>query len=165
MLSTLISRELLDNLMTFRFVVVFLIMLLLVVANTSVLIKDYDRRLASYDAAVKSNHDQLLGRRTYSSVSWDVVRPPNLLSIFNAGLDKRLSNEIFVFHGLVPTLYDGQKHGSTNPLLNLFSSIDIVFIFEVVLSLMSLIFAYDALAGERERGYITACPNTSGESW
>ena len=152
MLTTLIRRELLDNLMTFRFVVVFIIMLLLVVVNTSVLIKDYDRRLASYNSAVKSNHDRLLERRTYSSGSFDVVRPPNLLSIFNAGLDKRLSNEIFVFNGLVPTLWDGQLHGSTNPLLNLFSSIDIVFIFEVVLSLMSLIFAYDALAGERERG-------------
>ena len=152
MLTTLIRRELLDNLMTFRFVVVFIITLLLVVANTSVLIKDYDRRLASYNSAVKSNQEQLLGRRTYSSGSWDVVRPPNLLSIFNAGLDKRLSNEIFVFNGLVPTLWDGQKHGSTNPFLNLFSSIDIVFIFEVVLSLMALIFAYDALAGERERG-------------
>ncbi len=152
MLSTLIRRELLDNLMTFRFIVVFIIMLLLVVANTSVLIKDYDRRLASYNSAVKSNHDRLLESRTYSSGSFAVVRPPNLLSIFNAGLDKRLSNEIFVSYGFVPTLYDGQKHGSTNPLLNLFSSIDIVFIFEVVLSLMSLIFAYDALAGERERG-------------
>ena len=43
-------------------------------------------------------------------------------------------------------------HGSANPLLNLLSSIALGFIFEVVLSLMALIFAYDALAGERERG-------------
>ncbi len=152
MLTTLIRRELLDNLMTFRFAAAVFIMLLLVVANTIVLIKDYDRRLASYNAAVKSNHDQVLERKTYSGVSWDVVRPPNLLSIFNVGLDKRLNNEVFVFYSYVPTLWDGQKHGSTNPFLNLFSSIDIVFIFEVVLSLMALIFAYDALAGERERG-------------
>ncbi len=154
MLSTLIRRELLDNLMTFRFIATVVIMLLLVVANTFVLINDYDRRLEAYNAAVNSNHERLQERTTYSSVSisWDVVRPPNLLSIFNVGLDKRLSNEIFVFYGFVPTLWDGQVHGSTNPLLNLFSSIDIVFIFEVVLSLMALIFAYDALAGERERG-------------
>ena len=152
MLSTLISRELLDNLMTFRFVATFIIMLLLVVTNTSVLINDYDRRLASYNAAVKSNHERMRERTTYSSASLEVVRPPNPMSIFNVGLDKRLSNEIFGIYGLVPTLWDGQKHGSTNPLLNLFTSIDIVFIFEVILSLMSLIFAYDALAGERERG-------------
>ncbi len=152
MLSTLIRRELLDNLMTFRFIATVVIMLLLVVANTFVLINDYDRRLASYNAAVNSNHERLQERTTYSSGSFAVVRPPNLLSIFNVGLDKRLSNEIFVGYSFVPTLWDGQLHGSTNPLLNIFSSIDIVFIFEVVLSLMSLIFAYDALAGERERG-------------
>ena len=149
-LTTLIRRELLDNLMTFRFVVVFIIMLLLVVANTSVLIKDYDRRLASSNSAVKANRNQL--RSTYSNSTWDVVRPPNLLSIFNAGLDKRLSNELHLSYYYVPTIWDGRIHGSTNPFLQLFSSIDIVFIFEVVLSLMSLIFAYDALAGERERG-------------
>ena len=149
-LTTLIRRELLDNLMTFRFVVVFIIMLLLVVANTSVLIKDYDRRLVSSNSAVKANRNQL--RSTYSNSTWDVVRPPNLLSIFNAGLDKRLSNELHLSYYYVPTIWDGRIHGSTNPFLQLFSSIDIVFIFEVVLSLMSLIFAYDALAGERERG-------------
>ena len=152
MLTTLIRRELLDNLMTFRFAAAVFIMLLLVVANTIVLIKDYDRRLASYNAAVKSNHETMLERKTYSGVSWDVIRPPNLLSIFNVGLDKRLNNEVFVYYSYVPTLWDGQKHGSTNPFLNLFSSIDIVFIFQVVLSLMALIFPYDALAGERERG-------------
>ena len=36
--------------------------------------------------------------------------------------------------------------------MNIFTSMDIVFIFEVVLSLLALIFAYDALAGEHERG-------------
>ena len=42
MLTTLIRRELLDNLMTFRFAAAVLIMLLLVVATTTVLIKDYE---------------------------------------------------------------------------------------------------------------------------
>ena len=46
MLLTLIRRELLDNLMTFRFAAAVFIMLLLVVANTAVLIEDYERRLA-----------------------------------------------------------------------------------------------------------------------
>ena len=55
-------------------------------------------------------------------------------------------------YGFVPTLWDARMRGTTNPLLNLFSAIDIVFIFEVVLSLMALIFAYDAISGERERG-------------
>ena len=52
----------------------------------------------------------------------------------------------------MPTLWDAGKHGSNNPFLNLFSSIDLVFIFQGILSLLALVFAYDTLAGERERG-------------
>lgn len=151
-MMTLIRRELLDNLMTFRFAAAVFIMLLLVVANTAVLIKDYERRLAAYNTALKAHHQQLRERKTYSAGLLNITRPPNPLSIFNVGLDKRLGSEIWISHSFVPTLWDAKIHGMTNPLLNLFSSIDIVFIFEVVLSLMALIFAYDALAGERERG-------------
>ena len=152
MLITLIRRELLDNLMTFRFAAVMFITLLLMVANTAVLIKDYDRRLASYNTALKTHRQQLRETKTYSAGVIVVDRPPNPLSIFNVGLDKRLGNEIWIYHALVPSLWDARMSGSDNPFLNIFNSIDIVFIFEVVLSLMALIFAYDALAGERERG-------------
>ena len=152
MLTTLIRRELLDNLMTFRFAVAVLIMLLLVVANTAVLIKDYERRLEAYNTALKTEDRRLQELKTYSGGRLNVARPPNPLSIFNVGLDKRLGNEISISHGFVPTLWDTGTYKLTNPLLNLFTSIDIVFIFEVVLSLIALIFAYDAITGERERG-------------
>ena len=49
MFLILIWRELLSNLMTFRFSVAMVVTLLLVVANTVVLIADYERRLTSYN--------------------------------------------------------------------------------------------------------------------
>ena len=151
MLTTLIRRELLDNLMTFRFAAAILITLLLVVANTVVLIKDYERRLADYNTAVKTHQQQLQEKKTYSAGELYVDRPPNPLSLFNVGLDKQLGNQVEIYYGFVPTLWDAKMHGSDNPIMNIFSSIDIVFIFEVVLSLLALIFAYDTLVGERER--------------
>ena len=152
MLTTLIRRELLDNLMTFRFAAVVLIMLLLVVANTIVLIKDYEQRLRDYNTALKTQQQQLRETITYSSGELKVDRPPSPLSIFNVGFDKRLGNEVTVSHRYVPTLWDAGKHGSTNSFMGMFASIDVVFIFEAILSLLALIFAYDALAGEYERG-------------
>ena len=152
MLTTLIRRELLDNLMTFRFAAAVLIMLLLVVATTTVLIRDYERRLVSYDTAVKKHRQEMLENTTYSAARLTIDRPPNPLSIFNVGLDKRLGNTLSVSYFFVPTLWDAGKHGSDNPFLNLFSSIDLVFIFQGILSLLALVFAYDTLAGERERG-------------
>ena len=152
MLTTLIRRELLDNLMTFRFAAAVLIMLLLGVANTVVLIKDYEQRLADYNTALKTHRQQLQEDITYSSGELKIDRPPNPLSIFNVGFDKRLGNKVIVSHRYVPTLWDADKHGSTNSFMGMFAAIDVVFIFEAILSLLALIFAYDALAGEYERG-------------
>ena len=154
MFLTLVWRELLSNLMTFRFVVAMIVTLLLVVANTVVLIADYERRLASYNTAVQQHAQQISEAETYSEVEGKirVDRPPNPLSIFNAGLDRRLGNSIHVRHTLVPTLWDTQSHSSDNPFLNLFSNVDLVLIFQVILSLLALLFAHDAIAGEREAG-------------
>ena len=154
MLLTLIRRELLDNLMTFRFAAAVFITLLLVVATTAVLIQDYERRLESYNTSVETHRQRLRKWQTYSPgmERLYVDRPPNPLSLFNVGLDKRLGNKIRVSHGFVPSLWDATMDSSDNSFLNIFSSIDIVFIFQIVLSLLALIFAYDALAGERERG-------------
>ena len=154
MLKTLIRRELLDNLMIFRFAAAVFITLLLVVANTIVLLKDYEQRLTAYNKAAQESHQELREEKTYSGYSGTLVvhRPPNPLSIFNLGLDKQVGNKIEVYHAFVPTIWDAEKHGADNPFLNLFTSIDIVLVFQGVLSLLALIFAYDALAGERERG-------------
>ena len=155
MFLILIRRELLANLMTFRFLVAMVVTLSLVVANTVVLIADYERRLTSYDTAVKEHRQRFLRRtRTYSEIDGEirVDRPPNPLSIFNAGLDRRIGNSITVRHTLVPTLWDTRSHSADNPFLNLFSNVDLVLIFQVILSLLALLFAHDAIAGERETG-------------
>lgn len=149
---TLIRRELLDNLMTFRFAIAVFIMLLLVVANTVVLINDYEGRLASHNDSVNMHKRQLQETGTYSAGEVRVDRPPNPLSILNIGFDKQLGNEVRITHQFVPSLWDAGTHGSSNPFMDMFASMDIVFIFEVILSLLALIFAYDALAGEYENG-------------
>ena len=154
MLTTLIRRELLDNLMTFRFAAAVFIMLLLIVANTAVLIQDHKRRLVGHNTAVEMHQRQLQEKKTYSAGMDKLLvdRPPNPLSILSSGFDKRLGNEVLASYGFVPTLWDAGMHGSDNPFMDMFASMDIVFILEVVLSLLALIFAYDALAGEYENG-------------
>jgi len=136
MLTTLIRRELLDNLMTFRFAAAVLIML---VTNTAVLIKHYEQRLADYNDAVKRHQQQLQAKKTYSTGDVSIARPPNPLSIFNAGFDKRLGSLVSVSYRSVPSLWDAYIRESDNPFMDMFASMDIVLIFEVILSLLALI--------------------------
>ena len=77
MLTTLIRRELLDNLMTFRFAAAVFIMLLLVVANTIVLITDHEQRLASHNVAVKMHQRQLQEKKTYSAGTEKIICRPD----------------------------------------------------------------------------------------
>ncbi len=152
MLTTLIRQELLNNLMTFRFAAAVFIMLLLIVTNTIVLLQDYEQRLVGYNAAVKTYQQVLRTSKTYSADELVAYRPPNPLSLFNVGLDKRIGNQVWITPNFVPSLWDARTHGGDNPFLNVFTSIDLVFIFEVVMSLIALTFSYDAIAGEREQG-------------
>ena len=150
MFLILFRRELLANLMTLRFFVVVVTCLVLVIVSTLVLLQDYQHRLGAYNTAASTHREDITDSMTYSQLRLYVDRPPNPLSIFNRGLDKRLGNTIHVHHQYVPTLLDAKHHGMDNPFLDLFSGMDLVFIFQVVLSLLALLFAYDAIAGERE---------------
>ncbi|MDE0689541.1 MAG: ABC transporter permease subunit [Candidatus Poribacteria bacterium] len=152
MFLVLLRREILAHLITFRFAVTVITCLLLVVITTLIRIDDYEQRLAGYNTARNANREELLSTRTYSFLMPRVDRPPNPLSIFNAGMDNRLGNTLRIYYTNVPVLWDAHTHSSGNIFLDHFYRIDLIFIFQFVLSLLALLFAYDAIAGERETG-------------
>ena len=152
MFLVLLRREILAHLITFRFAVTVIVCLLLVVITTLIRIDDYEKRLAGYNTARNANREELLSTRTYSFLMPKVDRPPNPLSIFNAGMDNRLGNTLRIYYTNVPVLWDAQVHSSGNLFIDYFYRIDLIFIFQFVLSLLALLFAYDAIAGERETG-------------
>ncbi len=152
MLRTLIRQEFLTHLMSARFFAAVIITLLLVVANAVVLLEDYERRLMKYSQQENAHRQKVQEAKTYSMLKLSVERPPNPLSLFSAGLDKRLGTTFEIYYGSVPIISDGSARSLDNTFLNLFSKIDLVLIFQVVLSLMALLFAYDAIAGDWESG-------------
>ena len=152
MLRTLIRQELLSHLMSARFFAAVAITLLLVVANAVVLLEDYERRLMKYSQQANAHRQKVQEAKTYSTLKLSIERPPNSLSLFSAGLDKRLGSTFEIYHGSVPMISDASARSLDNAFLNLFSKIDLVLIFQVVLSLIALLFAYDAVAGDWENG-------------
>ena len=152
MFWVLLRREILAHLITFRFAITVITCLLLVATTMFIRINDYEQRLASYNAASDAHRDELLATRTYSFLMPKIDRPPNPLSIFNAGMDSRLGNTLRIYYTHVPVLWDAHSHSSGNLFIDHFYRIDLVFVFQFVLSLLALLFAYDAIAGERESG-------------
>lgn len=166
MLKTLIRQELLVNLMDARFSVTLIITLLLVFANTVVFLDAYERRIATHRLQETIHQERIVEEGvTYSMLDLRVERPPNPLSLFSAGLDTRLGTTISIDIGHVPLFLDLSGHNTPNPFLNLFSQLDLVTIFQVVLSLIALLFAYNAIAGDLETGtlrLVTSHPISRG---
>ena len=104
MFWVLLKREILAHLITFRFAITVITCLLLVATTLFIKIEDYEQRLASYNTARDTHRDELLSTRTYSFLMPKVDRPPNPLSIFNAGMDNRLSNTLRIYYTNVPVL-------------------------------------------------------------
>ena len=154
MLWTLIRHELLANIMTFRFLVTVIACMSLVLAGSIVLRDNYERRLASYNEGFQRHQEGNFGGKTYSSFMPHLDRAPNPLSLFNQGLDKRSKNSLQIKIGEVPFLWGNvsRNTGFSNPFRYLLADIDLVSVFQILLSLLALVFAYDAIAGDRENG-------------
>lgn len=154
MLWTIIQREFMSYVLTFRFIIGFILCFLLMTLNAFVLTRNYEEQLDSYQTAVQEHTDEIKNIEVYSELSLrhrpKVDKKPRLLSIFNQGVSGQLGNTVEVSYNLVPT--KATEHGSDNPYLDIFLSVDLTMVFQVVISLLALLFAYDTISGERENG-------------
>ncbi|MCE2416377.1 hypothetical protein J4G07_20550 [Candidatus Poribacteria bacterium] len=105
MFRNVIRQELLSHLMSARFLAAVVITLLLVVANAVVLLEDYERRLGRHSQQENTHRQKVQESETYSTLKLS-IECPRPLSLFSAGLDKRLGSTFEIYHGSIPMIYD-----------------------------------------------------------
>ena len=150
MIFKIARTELLLNLMTFKFAVGTIICVVLMAVFMPVLVNDYQQRLKDYNENVAANDAILKNVKVYKNITPTVYRRPSVLSVFSEGLEKRLGNSAKIEPESVPQI--NMAITADNPFLSIFPSLDVSLIFKIVLSLLVLLFAYDAISGEREQG-------------
>lgn len=84
------KKEFLLNLMTFKFAVGTILCVILVFVFVPVLANDYQQRLEEYNKNVTANEAELRKVMVYKNILPTVYRPPNVLSVFSEGVEKRL---------------------------------------------------------------------------
>ena len=94
MLMTLVKKELLDNMLSFRFIITLLLCLILLPLGTYVSIQDYSRSLTDYQESQRLYRESMQGMRNAIEVDAKGLRPPSPFSIFASGLERFLPNEI-----------------------------------------------------------------------
>lgn len=150
MIWKIARKELLSNLLTLRFFVGTVLFLSLAVLFTFVLLGDYKQRLEDYNNLVSTNNDELRRLMTYQNLKPTVYKPPEILSIFSKGSQENMGNSVQISVGDVPEITSAAA--TKNPLLSVFPVLDVVLVFKLVISVLAILLAYDAISGEKEDG-------------
>jgi len=147
MLKTIIKREILEYLKSAKFLIGLGITLALAVGSTVINVQDYKGRLQDYQAAGQEMKSDRFYQHLY--------RQPQVLSTLIQGKDRRLGNSITVTYLAIPSTtsgYMGEGTSQHHRLVSGFAAVDFAFIVRVVLSLMVVFIAYNAVSEEKSSG-------------
>ncbi|MFB0552083.1 MAG: ABC transporter permease subunit [Phycisphaerae bacterium] len=137
MLKTIITREFLNNILNLRFMIGLVLCVIITVACIIILSYDYRQQLADYNLRINVQEEAL---SKYYTINLSVLRlpqkPPERFRPLIIGIQGKENFESF----------------DDNPLPILFPPLDFLFIVTIIMSLLAILFSYDAIAGERQSG-------------
>jgi ABC-type transport system involved in multi-copper enzyme maturation permease subunit len=151
MLKLVIEKELRDIISSAKFAVTFGVCSLLILLAFYVGTRNYQVDQASYEAAKAENLRQLEGVTDWISVrDHRVFLPPQPLAVLVSGISNDIGRTTSIQGRGEPSASDS-RYGD-DPVFAVFRFLDLEFLFGIVLSLFAIVFAYDAVNGEKERG-------------
>jgi ABC-type transport system involved in multi-copper enzyme maturation permease subunit len=149
MLWTLVKKEITTAILDLRFWVAALLCVVLIPLGIYVNRKDYERRLAGYQAK-HQEYRQRHGKGVYPYTEAQAFRPPSVMSIFASGIDPFMPDKVVTMRsGLFRTV---KELSVDNPYSLLIGKVDFLFNVVFIVSLAALIFTFNAFSGEREMG-------------
>lgn len=153
MLRDIITKEIQETIMSPRFVFTFLLCTILILLSVYTGINNFQAEQKEYSAAVALNRKNLESQQTYIALSGfgtKINRPPYVLSTVVSGIQEAVGRTATVNIAFDPSMFDSKYN--SNPIFAVFGALDLSFIVKIVLSLFALLFTYDAIVGEKERG-------------
>jgi ABC-type transport system involved in multi-copper enzyme maturation permease subunit len=138
MIRTIVRKEILGNILSFRFVVTLALLLVVVPVATFVLTNDYLKKVgdASLRQAETETYLRSYGHFNRIGNILKAAEPPIPFNTLVRGLSADINMAEF----------------DDDPLPVMFPLVDLVFVVSILMSLVALIFAYDAVSGEKEDG-------------
>lgn len=148
-MSALIRKEILDTILSIRFVMATLLCVAIIPLGAYVNLKEYEQRLTDYQRSVKLYKDRSEGKIS-ESFQASAYRPPSVLSIFSVGIEQLIPNKVVTSRE--GEIYTTNEHPITNPQSSLFGKVDLMFNVSFVLTLLAFIFTFNSISGEKEHG-------------
>jgi len=153
MLKDIIKKEILETITSAKFVFTFLLCAILILLSVYTGIVNYRADQKEFSAAVALNKKNLESQPSYQALAGlgtKINKPPQVLGAISTGVEEAVGRVATVNIAYDPNLVDSKYE--SNPVFSVFGALDLTFIVKIVLSLFAILFTYDAIVGEKEKG-------------
>jgi ABC-type transport system involved in multi-copper enzyme maturation permease subunit len=157
MLKTIVKKEVLETIFSYRFPLFAVICLLLIPLGMTVNQANYAKRVRDYSEQVRLADEAAAAIKIQDVMSGTVAikgfRRPAPLSVFTQGFESTLPRYYeFTQDGFKP----GESASDDESILSVQGKVDFVFLVQMIISLIALLFASDMVSGEKESGTLRA---------
>ncbi len=155
MIRALLKKELLSNMLSFKFIACLLVAILVSLQSTALLSRDYLDRLREYDKGNAQFADELTRIPVFSCLNIKIFKKPSTISIFVSGTERESGSfaQISLANPSIPTSLEGGV--LKNELSVIFPKADVAHIIIIVFSLLAILLSYNSVSGEKENGTLS----------
>ena len=150
MFRLLVEKELRETIGTTKFAVTFGVCSVLILLAFYVGAGNYQVSQSEYEAAKAENIKQMEGLTDWQRIDHRIFLPPQPLATLVSGISNDIGRTTEM--RTLGELRSENSRFNEDPIFAVFRFLDLEFIFSIVLSLFAILFAYDAINGEKERG-------------
>jgi len=158
MLGTIIKNQILENVYGIKFIIIFVVCTVLMVGTAISGVGRYSDHQEDEVHIDTTNRKSLAEADSWRDVGREgrkIVKPANRLSVLSSGLEESVGRTATVKVDDFPYLEDSIY--STAPIFAIFGDLDMTFIIRTVVSLFVILFTFDLISGEKERGTLKQC--------
>jgi ABC-type transport system involved in multi-copper enzyme maturation permease subunit len=152
MLIDIIKKEILDHLLSSKFVAMFIICSALILLSVYVGVGEYMADKKVYDDDLAWDALAMQPPNTYQQLlegALKVYRAPRPLGSLVKGVEDAAGRVSFMN---MTEASLGESKYQSNPLTSVFGTFDLIFIVKMVLSLFAILLIHDTICGEKEKG-------------
>ncbi len=155
MFKLIFLKELKEIIQSSRFTISFAVCSVLIVLAFFMGAQNYLASQSQYEAAIQENRNQIAANTEWVMVQHSIMLPPQPLMALVNGISNDVGRNIAI-SGRGELRAENTRFND-EPIFAIFRFMDLEFIFGIVLSLFAIIFAYDAINGEKVSGTLKLC--------
>ena len=154
MIVDIIKKEILDNLLSHKFLFIFILCLTLILFSVYIGASDYIESKREHDANESALRDRMQPPETISFFTeyegYRIYRPPQVLRTVVAGVEDAAGRLSYPNQLSENNLMESRHERNT--IFSLFGSLDLMFAVKFILSLCALFLTYEVISAEKEKG-------------